>query len=222
MVELPYKELPFSLSGTDLAVHRYNRFMIISGACSGNDVMRGEETKVVGCAGWLPDSAEEKLLLLPGTHNKHVIVKRQQVDRFQTFMTGEFFDLLSTHSILAASVNNEGILDDPTSHACFTEGLHAGQSENLLHAAFMVRTNQLLRKIPPAHNHYYLSGLLIGAELKAIPSHMPVYLVAGSLHIPLYTLACRILNIRVAAVIDADEALIHGQWAVVSNKFPRP
>lgn len=217
MVELPYKELPFSLSGSDLAVHTFSRFIIISGACIGQDVMRGEETKVAGCAAWLPETTQEQWLLMPGTHPKHVVVSGKQAVRFQSFMTGEFFDLLSTHSILAASVGNEGTLDDPASLACFTEGLHTGRSENLLHAAFMVRTNQLLKKIPPAHNRFYLSGLLIGAELKAVPPDMPVYLVAGPLHTPLYTLACKVLNIPVAAVIDADEALIRGQRAVISN-----
>jgi 2-dehydro-3-deoxygalactonokinase len=214
MVELPYKELPFSLSGSDLTVHTSGRFIIISGACSGDDVMRGEETKVVGCASSLPDTA---LLLIPGTHNKHLVVSRGQVVRFKTFMTGEFFDLLSTHSILAASVNSDGMLDDPACRDCFKLGLQDGQSENLLHAAFRVRTNQLLKKIPPAYNSFYLSGLLIGAELKEVPANMPVYLVAGSFHIPLYTLACQILGIRVEAVIDADEALIRGQWEVVSG-----
>lgn len=217
MVELPYKELPFRLSGTDLAVHTFSRFIIISGACIGQDVMRGEETKVAGCTAWLPETTQEQWLLIPGTHPKHVIVNGKQAVRFQSFMTGEFFDLLSTHSILAASVGNEGTLDDPASLGCFTEGVHAGRSENLLHAAFMVRTNQLLKKIPPAHNRFYLSGLLIGAELKAVPPDMPVYLVAGPLHTPLYTLACKVLNIPVAAVIDADEALIRGQLAVISN-----
>jgi 2-dehydro-3-deoxygalactonokinase len=81
----------------------------------------------------------------------------------------------------------------------------------------MVRTNQLLKKISPAHNRFYLSGLLIGAELKAVPPNMPVYLVAGPQHTPLYTLACKVLNIHVVTVIDADKALIRGQQAVISN-----
>ncbi|MEI3802516.1 MULTISPECIES: 2-dehydro-3-deoxygalactonokinase [unclassified Chitinophaga] len=215
MVELPYRELPFSLSGADLAVHTFNRFIIISGACNGHDVMRGEETKVAGCVAMLPNTTQEQWLLIPGTHPKHVIVNRHQAVRFQTFMTGEFFELLSTHSILATSVSNGGTLDDPASRACYTEGVHAGQSDNLLHAAFMVRTNQLLKKIPAGHNRFYLSGLLIGAELKAVPANNSVYLVAGPQHAPLYTLACEALNIHVAAVIDADEALVRGQQEVV-------
>lgn len=217
MVELPYKELPFNLSGADLSVHTFKQFLIISGACNESDVMRGEETKVAGCAKWLPDTSQEQWLLMPGTHAKHIVVKQNQVVRFQSFMTGEFFDLLATHSILAASVNNDGTLDDPESLRYFTEGLHAGRSENLLHAAFMVRTNQLLKKFPPSQNRFYLSGLLIGAELKEVPPNIPVYLVAGPLHTSLYSMACQVLNINVAAVIDADEALISGQQAVISN-----
>lgn len=217
MIELPYKQLPF---GTNLAVHTFNRFIIVSGASNGHDVMRGEETKVAGCLALLPDTISEQYLMLPGTHPKHIVVHGQQVVRFQTFMTGEFFDLLSTYSILAASVANDSALDDPASLACFTEGVLAGSSDNLLHALFIVRTNQLLKKIPAAHNYFYLSGLLIGAELKAVPAGMSVYLVAGPPHTPLYTRACEVLNIPVAAVIDADEALIRGQQAVISYLRP--
>ncbi|HWV64303.1 2-dehydro-3-deoxygalactonokinase [Chitinophaga sp.] len=217
MIELPYKALPFRLSGADLSVHTFQRFIIISGVSNGRDVMRGEETKVSGCFTLLPDTDAEQWLLLPGTHPKHIVVHNKQAVRFQTFMTGEFFDLLSAHSILAASVGAEGSLDD--SLAYFTEGVHAGWSGNLLHTAFMVRTNQVLKKMPAMHNRFYLSGLLIGAELKAVPANVAVYLVAGPQHMPLYTAACEVLGIKVAGGIDADEALVRGQREVVLRSF---
>ncbi len=217
MIELPYKALPFSMSGADLSVHAFQRFIIISGVTNGHDVMRGEETKVAGCVTLLPDTGAEQWLLLPGTHPKHIVVHNKQAVRFQTFMTGEFFDLLSTHSILAASVGAEGLLDD--SRAFFTEGVHAGCSDNLLHAAFMVRTNQVLKKMPAAHNRFYLSGLLIGAELKSVPADVAVYLMAGPQHMPLYMAACEVLGIKVAGRIDADEALVRGQREVVLSSF---
>lgn len=213
MIELPYKALPFG--GEDLAVHISHRFIIVSGASNGHDVMRGEESKVAGCLTLLPDADAEQWLLLPGTHPKHIVVHNKQAVRFQTFMTGEFFDLLSTHSILAASVGIDSTLEE--SLTSFTEGVQAGCSDNLLHAAFMVRTNQLLKKMPAGHNRFYLSGLLIGAELKAVPADVEVYLVAGPQHTPLYTAACEVLGIKVAAVIDADEALVRGQRRVVLN-----
>ena len=217
MVELPYHELPFSLNGRDLHVQAFEEFLIISGARFSDDVMRGEETKIAGCAAWLKDDAEEKRLLLPGTHPKHVVVQGGKAIAFKTFMTGELFDLLSKHSILSASVNTGGILEAPGAGEAFRSGLIAGKSGDLLHEVFMVRTNQLLKNVPPELNSFYLSGLLIGSELSSLPSHQPVYLVAGALHGQLYATACEALGIPVSAIIDADEALIRGQAAVLNH-----
>jgi 2-dehydro-3-deoxygalactonokinase len=83
-------------------------------------------------------------------------------------MTGEFFDLLTTHSILAASVSAGGDFEQAENRDSFLEGVKCGQTANLLHASFLVRTNQVLKKMPPQQNYHYLSGLLIGAELKDI------------------------------------------------------
>lgn len=213
MVELPYQPLPFPLNGAGLVVQAFRRYLIISGGRTSDDVMRGEETKIIGCAGWLAGKPDA-LLILPGTHPKHVLVSSGIVHSFQTFMTGELFDLLATHSILAASVEGGG----PFSDTWFEEGVKAGQAANLLHAGFMVRTNQVLKKVPPQHNYFYLSGLLIGAELKEVKPGLPVYIVGGALHTPLYARACSLLNIPVAGRIDADEALIRGQWEVLNGR----
>jgi 2-keto-3-deoxy-galactonokinase len=43
------------------------------------------------------------ILCLPGTHAKWVQISAEEVVSFQTFMTGELFDLLS-HSVLRHSV----------------------------------------------------------------------------------------------------------------------
>lgn len=217
IVELPYQELPFRLNGADLRVHDFEEFRIISGVRFDNDVMRGEETKIVGCAAWLEESLEEKRLLLPGTHPKHVVVRGGKAVAFSTYMTGEFFDLLSRHSILSASVNTGGDMEAPGAREAFAAGLIAGKSGDLLHEVFMVRTNQLLRHVPPELNSFYLSGLLIGSELSSLPAGQPVYLVAGALHGQLYATACAALNIPVTAIIDADEALIRGQAAVLGH-----
>ena len=210
MAELPYKVLPFHLDGTDLIVKTTGHLHIISGASTGQDVMRGEETKVVGCAGLLPDTQRDQLLILPGTHAKHVFIRAGQVKAFRTFMTGEFFELLSARSVLAASVKGGGDFN----RAAFAAGVEAGGSVNLLHASFLVRTNDVLKKMPPQENYFYLSGLLIGAELREVPSGIPVFLAGGPLHLPLYNAACETLDIPVAGRIDADDALVRGQHAV--------
>ncbi len=208
MLELPYARLPVGLDGAGLAVHRVGRFGIISGVCSNDDVMRGEETKIVGCNGMIERSAVEQWLLLPGTHPKHIVVKGGQVTGLKTYMTGEIFDLLSKQSVLAASVCGVGKLEE--NKDAFARGLQAGISGDLLHELFMVRTNQLLYQQAPEQNHFYLSGVLIGSELAGLVDCAGVHLVTGPAHRALYALACELLHIPVMTIIDADEALIRG------------
>src|SRR5690606_30413274 len=116
-------------------------------------------------------------LVLPGTHAKHVLIKDQQTKRFKTYMTGEFFDLLASQSVLSASVQEGGDINDPVNRKNFIEGVEAARLSNPLHAAFMVRTRQVLHQMPAQQNYHYLSGLLIGSELKELDPALPLYLV---------------------------------------------
>ena len=61
------------------------------------DVMRGEETQLVGAV-----AADEAsvLAVLPGTHSKWARVDRGRVVDFTTYMTGELYGVLLSHSIL--------------------------------------------------------------------------------------------------------------------------
>jgi 2-dehydro-3-deoxygalactonokinase len=223
MVDLSYKKMPFNLDGSDLKTEFMadttgaNPFVIISGAMTDCDVMRGEETKVVGCYALLDNKDQEQLLILPGTHPKHIVVKNNQAVSFKTYMTGEFFNLLSVNSILAASVEEGGDFGDPQNQERFREGVRASRHSNLLHASFMVRTNQVLKNIPSQQNLHYLSGLLIGAELGGIKPDVPIYLVGGVVHASLYKLACDELGLTINKEIDADLALIKGQQVIFSR-----
>ena len=80
-------------------------------------------------------------------------------------MTGEFYALLRQHSILARTLPpSDGELDE----AAFRRGVeHAQHSGNLLHAAFSARTLSLFDRLPAAALPSYLSGLVIGEELRA-------------------------------------------------------
>lgn len=217
MIDLPYKNLPFNLDGSDFSVESLsgiegcNPFLIISGARTENDVIRGEETKIIGCSSFLADTDEEKLLILPGTHPKHITLKGNKVVSFKTFMTGEFFELLSQKSVLSSSVEVGGDFSDPANQQSFQNGVLESQESDLLHACFLVRTNQVLKQVPKQQNFYYLSGLLIGAELNYLPKEIPVYLVGAGIHIAYYKKALDILKIKISAEIDADEALLIGQ-----------
>lgn len=222
LVELPYSKLPFRTNGEDLITeqiqHQNNPLLVISGASTTDDVMRGEETKIVGAAASLSETAEEQIMILPGTHSKHVSIRNGQVISFQTFMTGEFFALLSGSSILAASVATGGELNEAANRESFINAVKQSREIPLLQHSFKVRTNQLLKGISKEQNYYYLSGLLIGEELKNIPSGQPVTLMGGSLHTQLYMLACDTLGITITATPDADEALIKGQKIILLSR----
>src|SRR5690606_37345331 len=110
LIELPYALLPFSLDGDGLIMERLqidslsNPVLLISGARTDVDVMRGEETKVLGASAYLNGANRSSLLILPGTHSKHVTVSSRRVMDIRTYMTGELFGLLSRQSLLATSV----------------------------------------------------------------------------------------------------------------------
>ena len=127
------------------------------------DVMRGEETQIFGALQLL--GLREALVVLPGTHSKWVRVQAGRIRSFSTFMTGEFFALLRQHSILSRTLPAaDGELD----HSAFAEGVAiALRSDSLLQTAFSVRTLSLFDRLPAAALPSYLSGLVIGEELRA-------------------------------------------------------
>jgi len=227
MVELPYKQLPFDLDGKDILAEvltdggSRNPIILVSGVRTEDDVMRGEETKVLGCSAVLEHHGEEQLLILPGTHPKHITVMGHQAVDFSTYMTGEFFNLLSTNSVLSASVESGAAFGEPEAQRWFREGVETGSTSGILQAAFKVRTNQLLKHIPKAHNFYYLSGLLVGAELRNVNAAQRIYLITGKVHRDLYKKALHILDIPIAGELDADLALIRGQQVILSRLLSR-
>lgn len=129
------------------------------------DVMRGEEVQIMGAAQLL--GLREATMILPGTHSKWVRFGADRIEHFSTFMTGEFYALLRQHSILSRGLPAEdGALDLPG----FDEGVERALSgASLLQTAFSTRTLALFERRPIASLPSYLSGLVIGEELRAQP-----------------------------------------------------
>jgi len=127
------------------------------------DVMRGEETQIFGALDML--GLADALFVLPGTHSKWAEVRGGRVERFSTAMTGEIYALLRHHSILARTLPPEdGALHD----AAFAAGVErAMRSASLLQSAFTVRTLALFERSTSDELASYLSGLVIGEELRA-------------------------------------------------------
>jgi 2-dehydro-3-deoxygalactonokinase len=225
MMELPYKALPFALDGSDLRTQLIepndtflHPVLLISGVRTEDDVMRGEETQLIGCN--LMDTDEEQLVIHPGTHSKHINVKNGLAVSFGTFMTGELFSLLSTESILATSAEKNEDFSEPGNLAHFGKGLKDGAKLNLLHALFYVRTGGLFKIRSKFESYHYLSGLLIGSELSAFPKNYTgtIILAGGKVLVQQYEAAIKLLGIadkaRELIIKQEDEITIAGQYAV--------
>jgi 2-dehydro-3-deoxygalactonokinase len=208
--ELPYQKFPFSWDKSQFGVEKIegdknfsHPLFIIPGFKTDVDVMRGEETKLLGCA---LDDDGEKIFIFPGTHSKHVFVKNKTGLDFKTYMTGEIFNLLIEKSILSNAVKKG--MDEKS----YIQGFKAGLAENILHQAFRVRTRQLLQRANEVSNYQYLSGLLIGAELKDLKDKgCPLYLVCGEHLKQAYLSGLELLGAKKEIhYLSADEMLIRG------------
>jgi 2-dehydro-3-deoxygalactonokinase len=124
------------------------------------EVMRGEETQVFGV---LEAMGGGGLACLPGTHSKWVRVEDGRIVGFTTHMTGEAFGALRGHTILGRMMR-----EGPTDGAPFDAGVRrAGEPGGLLHHIFGARSQVLAGELAETDAAAYLSGILIGHEVRA-------------------------------------------------------
>jgi len=174
------------------------------------DVMRGEETQLLGALGL--DAPGEALVCMPGTHSKWVRVTDGIVAHFSTFMTGELFNVVSRETILSLAVAGADDTEDVASFKAAVKAAYAAPAfaANLL---FTARSRQLLFGATPAAARETLSGTLIGVELAAgLTGAVPktgISLIASGRLAMLYRLAFDALSVTVQP-IDADEAVRRG------------
>lgn len=179
MKELPYSNLPLKLNQPNIHVETFKAtddFMhdifLISGVRSESDVMRGEESELVGI--FESTGIANGLYILAGTHSKHVYVENKRVIGFRTYMTGELFNLLLSKSILSNSIQEN---TETSPGPSFREGVSTSLDENILRTLFSIRANDVLNQSNRADNYDYLSGLLIGSELRDIHHISPEKIV---------------------------------------------
>jgi 2-dehydro-3-deoxygalactonokinase len=122
----------------------------------GPDVMRGEETQILGA---LELGASDGWFVLPGTHSKWVRIENGALRDLRTFMTGELFATMTRSGTLA------GLMTDAIeSPAAFAAGVDAAKTGALSHTLFGCRARVVVDAMPANEARSYLSGLLIGAE----------------------------------------------------------
>jgi 2-dehydro-3-deoxygalactonokinase len=164
------------------------------------DVMRGEETEIMGCA----EPSEHLTLVLPGTHAKWVRLNGPNIASFSTYMTGELFGAVRSGTILAQSLAGE---DDGSG---FEKGVERAQEPGALsHHLFGIRSSVLLGELRREAASSYLSGLLIGHEVKdGMDQRRGVHLIGEPRLCSLYARA--IVLCGGSATIEPEGAAVRG------------
>lgn len=168
------------------------------------DVMRGEEVQLLGAveAGLAPRDA---LLCQPGTHCKWARVSGGALTGFATAMTGEAFALLRDHALIGAAMTHDVAAGD-----AFLEGVARAGEGDLLAALFGVRPASLLGLRDDADAASYVSGLLIGSDVRAqVRAGEPVHVLADPALGALYAAAIHAVG-GTSIAVDSHAAFIAG------------
>lgn len=185
------------------------------------DVMRGEETQLLGSAG----ENGSRLVCMPGTHSKWVSVVGETVDGFSSFMTGEVFEALSSHTILKHAMADAQGFDG--THPAFVAALKAAYARPAMftNLIFTCRSGQLLHGLDATAAAARLSGILIGTEmaggLSISGEGTTIQLVASGKLQALYEAAFTALDLDYVT-IDADVAVRKGLAAAARSVFSLP
>lgn len=186
------------------------------------DVLRGEEVQIFGSLDAL--GLDAGIFVLPGTHSKWAIVQNRRVVRFHTFMTGELYALLRRHSILAQTMADDGSAQAwPAHRDSFLAGCGEASSGALLHGLFSIRARGLFGQLSPADQPAFLSGLLIGEEIRealalldAAERAMPLCLVGNDLLLERY--ACALQQVGIQAARGPAHASFQGLLAIARRR----
>lgn len=199
-VEVPYATMPtkpdaLSKAMTKIEVEGIGDVWFIPGIMAEGDkadVMRGEETEIFGALEML--GIANATMIIPGTHSKHVDIRDGAIQSYRTYITGEMFHALTTATILGAF--GKDVCED-----CewFAEGVRIGARDGnsgaLLNRLFTARARVLVDGLPENHAACYLSGMLIGAELKEAMGQDGDIWILGNGRLPeIYLKALKVLG----------------------------
>ncbi|GAB3482864.1 2-dehydro-3-deoxygalactonokinase [Marinomonas epiphytica] len=202
--EVPYLNCPIELSQLYghlcwLDTQLSQPVAIVPGIqCKGvggfHDVMRGEETQLLGVLSYLSDQGSlpsELLCCLPGTHCKWARLSNGQINTFSTTTTGEIFSLLDNESSLVKGLPKSTELNQ----LAFVKGLQASSDAGgFLHQLFSARSRLLCGDLMEHESRDYLSGLVIAEDIRSMLSLLdqpdgPIVLVANDTLVERYRLA---------------------------------
>ncbi|NLU99691.1 2-oxo-3-deoxygalactonate kinase [Marinomonas sp. UCMA 3892] len=222
--EVPYQQCPIKLD--DLSEHLFwlstslpNKVAIVPGLRGTSvggllDVMRGEETQLLGALDWLEEQGradESPVFCLPGTHCKWAQITEGKVTRFSTSITGELFARLNDESSLVKGLPKSDLLNE----AAFKKGVLASQQAGgILHHLFSARSRFVGGELAAEEVRDYLSGVVIGHDVNDILSSIdtptaPVFIIGSETLSARYALALSSRDLT-SEFLAASEASIRG------------
>jgi 2-dehydro-3-deoxygalactonokinase len=218
--EVPYLKCPAKPAAIAAAALRFEvdgrAVAILPGlSCIGKtgaaDVMRGEETQILGALRMHPELGRGRhVVCLPGTHAKWVALEDGAVRDFQTALSGELFELLRRHSVLARDGGEVAVND------AFLRGLEfakRNEKADLLHLVFSTRARVVTGEMPKSDAASYLSGLIVGkdvataAALFDLGAQVPLVCAPGLA--ALYAQALAAYDVK-GLPVDGDQASLSG------------
>jgi len=186
---------------------------------SAPNVMRGEETQVAGALALRPELAHEATLVLPGTHAKWVEVRDGRITRFTTYMTGELYAVLSEYSILGRPARKAAAhlqTERRVAWNAFDRGVTAAYenaSGGIAPLLFLARTLVLQEALRAEDSLDFLSGLLIGDELRSALDAVANFALIGDAALcERYRRALSAFGVPDALILDATAPA--GLWYI--------
>jgi 2-dehydro-3-deoxygalactonokinase len=174
------------------------------------EVLRGEETKTLEAlaAGW------DGVVVSPGTHSKWLRLTGGRITAIRSFMTGELYAVLRAHSILGALM-----IPGPHDPDAFDLGVTRALADPAVTSLLLsVRAEGLFGRIAPTAAASFLSGILIGAEVRGgvawCEAETPLRLIASPALEGLFVRALGLAGWDKVIVDDASTATAKGLWRI--------
>jgi len=199
------------------------------------DVMRGEETQILGALQLDPALRRgAQLLCLPGTHTKWVSINDGVIGDFLTAPAGEIHALLELHSVLVSdasagqragqmsTMKGNGQAAPQSESVAYSRGLEQVRrfpQADLLQRIFQCRSRRLSHDLEPNDASAFMSGLVIGSDahsalrLMAPRANAIVHVIGAPQLTRLYAQALASFN-ATPREIDGDTAVLAGLMQV--------
>ncbi len=230
-IEQPYQDCPAGIEElaaamTPVQVPEFpeRRLWFVPGlACRSStvpDVMRGEESQACALLDLLRQGTH--VLCFPGTHSKWITVQDGRIASIATAMTGETYAVMRRHTVLAKLMGEDDARFDAYA---FDAGLRrSADAGGLLHHLFGVRTLGLFGRFSEAALPSYLSGLLIGHEVRAsgllsrTPRPAQVHVIGNDRLLAAYARALVALGVGVQR--HSENLAAYGMYRLASVLVP--